>query len=217
MKIKENNTNNEILKIQNLEKDLKDVKDKQKNTSTKFKRKAILINHLRYLCSNGITVQEYVKNDPFPKIPFELRDSEEFFDYVKFNNYDLVKQGLNKNISYLYQYDYFKQTPIHWAAKLGYEKMLEMFLSYTRRCNIYDKNGRTPLYIAALNNQKRCVELLLDKGGNPFLTDKEGKKPEDVTTNTDIKILLQTTSEKPFNELNKEVVPKRYESNIIIM
>ena len=217
MKIKENNTNNEIIKIQNLEKDLKDVKDKQKNTSTKFKRKAILINHLRYLCSNGITVQEYVKNDPFPKIPFELRDSEEFFDYVKFNNYDLVKQGLNKNISYLYQYDYFKQTPIHWAAKLGYEKMLEMFLSYTRRCNIYDKNGRTPLYIAALNNQKRCVELLLDKGGNPFLTDKEGKKPEDVTTNTDIKILLQTTSEKPFNELNKEVVPKRYESNIIIM
>ena len=217
MKIKENNTNNEILKIQNLEKDLKDAKDKQKNTSTKFKRKAILINHLRYLCSNGITVQEYVKNDPFPKIPFELRDSEEFFDYVKFNNYDLVKQGLNKNISYLYQYDYFKQTPIHWAAKLGYEKMLEMFLSYTRRCNIYDKNGRTPLYIAALNNQKRCVELLLDKGGNPFLTDKEGKKPEDVTTNTDIKILLQTTSEKPFNELNKEVVQKRYESNIIIM
>ena len=217
MKIKENNTNNEILKIQNLEKDLKDAKKKKKNTSTKFKRKAILINHLRYLCSNGITVQEYVKNDPFPKIPFELRDSEEFFDYVKFNNYDLVKQGLNKNISYLYQYDYFKQTPIHWAAKLGYEKMLEMFLSYTRRCNIYDKNGRTPLYIAALNNQKRCVELLLDKGGNPFLTDKEGKKPEDVTTNTDIKILLQTTSEKPFNELNKEVVPKRYESNIIIM
>ena len=131
--------------------------------------------------------------------------------------FDLVKQALNKNIRYLYQYDYFKQTPIHWAAKLGYEKMLEMFLSYTRRCNIYDKNGRTPLYIAALNNQKRCVELLLDKGGNPFLTDKDGKKPEDVTTNTDIKILLQTTSEKPFNELNKEVFPKRYESNIIIM
>ena len=83
--------------------------------------------------------------------------------------------------------------------------MLDLFLLYSKRCNVYDKNMRTPLYIAALNNQKKCVELLLDRGGNPYLTDKDGKKPEDVTTNTDIKILLQTTSERPFNELNKEV------------
>ena len=55
-----------------------------------------------------------------------------------------------------------------------------------------------------MNNQKRCVELLLNKCGNPFLCDVDGKKPEDVTTDTDIKILLQTTTEKPFNEINKD-------------
>jgi len=115
----------------------------------------------------------------------------------------MVKQALEKNIRYLYQFDYFRQTPFHWASKLGYEKMLELFLKYSKRLNIYDKNLRTPLYIAALNNQKKCVEMLLEKGGNPFLPDKDGKKPEEVTTNTDIKILLQTTSEKPFSELNK--------------
>lgn len=82
--------------------------------------------------------------------------------------------------------------------------MLEMFLMFSRRCNIYDKNMRTPLYLAAMNNHKKCVELLLNKGGNPFLCDKDGRKPEDVTTNTDIKILLQTTNEKPFNEIYKE-------------
>ena len=76
---------------------------------------------------------------------------------------------------------------------------------------------RTPIYIAALNNQKRCVELLLDKGGNPFLADKDGKKPEDVTTNTDIKILLQTTAEKPFNELNRETPQKKYDKTIILV
>ena len=129
----------------------------------------------------------------------------------------MVSQALDKNPRYLFQYDYFKQTPFHWAAKLGYEKMLEMFLRYTRRCNIYDKNLRTPIYIAALNNQKRCVELLLDKGGNPFLADKDGKKPEDVTTNTDIKILLQTTAEKPFNELNRETPQKKYDKTIILV
>lgn len=116
----------------------------------------------------------------------------------------MVSQALDKSIKYLYQYDYFKQTAFHWAAKLGYLRMLEMFLTFSRRCNVFDKNLRTPLYLAAMNNQKKCVELLLSKGGNPFLCDKNGKKPEDVTTDTDIKILLQTTSEKPFNEIYKE-------------
>ena len=208
--------NKEIAKAEKFEKELKEAKEKQK-AEAKFRRKNILINHIKYLSSNGISIREYLDNDPFPTKPFELRGSEEFFDYVKFNNYDLVKQALNKSTKYLYQFDYFKQTAFHWAAKLGYDKMLDMFLRCSRRCNVYDKHMRTPLYIAALNNQKKCVELLLDKGGNPFLTDIDGKKPEDVTTNTDIKIMLQTTTEKPFNELNKEVNKKKYEDNIIIM
>ena len=195
---------------------MEENKEKQKIDSKKIRRKRILINHIKYLSSNGISMREFLENSPFPLKPFELRDSEEFFDYVKFNNYELVCQALAKSIKYLYQYDYFRQTPIHWAAKLGYEKMLELFLRYTKRINIYDKDLRTPLYIAALNNQKRCVELLLDKGGNPFFADINGKKPEDVTTNTDIKILLQTTSEKPFIEFLKESIQKkRNEHNIL--
>ena len=116
----------------------------------------------------------------------------------------MVKQALNITVKYLYQYDYFQQTAFHWAAKLGNLKMLDLFLTYSKRCNVYDKDMRTPLYLAAMNNQKRCVELLLNKGGNPLLVDKKGRKPEDVTTNTDIRILLQTTAEKPFSEIYKE-------------
>ena len=175
-----------------------------KHDPKKAKRKLILMEHIKYLSSNGIKVRDYLDKNPFPERPFELKGSEEFLDYVKFNNYEMVSQALDKSIKYLYQYDYFKQTAFHWAAKLGYERMLEMFLTFSRRCNVYDKNMRTPLYLAAMNNQKRCVELLLNNGGNPFLCDKNGKKPEDVTTNTDIKILLQTTNEKPFNEIYKE-------------
>ena len=36
-------------------------------------------------------------------------------------------------------------------------------------------------------------------------------KSKGIIDNTDIKILLQTTTEKPFNELNKEVEKKKYE------
>ena len=126
------------------------------------------MKHIKYLSSNGISLRDYLDKNPFPQRPFELRGSEEFFDYVKFNNIELVEQAIDKNPRYLFQYDYFKQTAFHWAAKLGYEKILELFLRYTKRINIYDKDLRTPLYIGALNNQKRCVEFLLDKGGNPF-------------------------------------------------
>ena len=197
-----NTTKKETRELKNYSKDI-DKKNPKQNLK-KFTRKLILLNHIKYLSSNGVTVRDYLDKNPFPQRPFELKGSEEFMDYVKFNNFEMVSQALDKSIKYLYQYDYFQQTAFHWAAKLGYERMLEMFLTFSKRCNIYDKKMRTPLYLAAMNNQKRCVELLLNKGGNPFLSDKDGKKPEDVTTNTDIKILLQTTSEKPFTDIYNE-------------
>ena len=197
-----NTTKKETRELKNYSKDI-DKKNPKQNLK-KFTRKLILLNHIKYLSSNGITVRDYLEKNPFPQRPFELKGSEEFMDYVKFNNFEMVNQALDKSIKYLYQYDYFQQTAFHWAAKLGYERMLEMFLTFSKRCNIYDKKMRTPLYLAAMNNQKRCVELLLNRGGNPFLCDKDGKKPEDVTTNTDIKILLQTTSEKPFTDIYNE-------------
>ena len=197
-----NTTKKETRELKNYSKDID--KKNPKQHLKKFTRKLILLNHIKYLSSNGVTVRDYLDKNPFPQRPFELKGSEEFMDYVKFNNFEMVSQALDKSIKYLYQYDYFQQTAFHWAAKLGYERMLEMFLTFSKRCNIYDKKMRTPLYLAAMNNQKRCVELLLNRGGNPFLCDKDGKKPEDVTTNTDIKILLQTTSEKPFTDIYNE-------------
>jgi len=197
-----NTTKKETRELKNYSKDI-DKKNPKQNLK-KFTRKLILLNHIKYLSSNGVTVRDYLEKNPFPQRPFELKGSEEFMNYVKFNNFEMVNQALDKSIKYLYQYDYFQQTAFHWAAKLGYERMLEMFLTFSKRCNIYDKKMRTPLYLAAMNNQKRCVELLLNRGGNPFLCDKDGKKPEDVTTNTDIKILLQTTSEKPFTDIYNE-------------
>ena len=197
-----NTTKKETRELKNYSKDI-DKKNPKQNLK-KFTRKLILLNHIKYLSSNGVTVRDYLEKNPFPQRPFELKGSEEFMDYVKFNNFEMVSQALDKSIKYLYQYDYFQQTAFHWAAKLGYERMLELFLTFSKRCNIYDKKMRTPLYLAAMNNQKRCVELLLNRGGNPFLSDKDGKKPEDVTTNTDIKILLQTTSEKPFTDIYNE-------------
>ena len=174
----------------------------------KQKRKRILINTIKYLSLNNISVNDYLLKKVFPSRPFELRGSEEFIDAVKFNNMDIIKQGLIRSKDYLNQYDYFKQTPLHWAAKLGYSDMLKLFLKYTKMVNTYDKEYRTPIFLAALNNHKKCVEILLEHGGNAFIKDKNGDLPETVTTDENIRLLLQASSDKQFSELN-EINKKR--------
>ena len=173
------------------------------------KRKRILINTIKYLSLNNVSVTDYLSKNIFPKKPYELRGSEEFMDAVKFNKIDIVRQGLMKNPNYLNQFDYFRQTPFHWAAKLGHYDLLKLFLSYSKMVNTYDKEFRTPIFLAALNNHKKCVELLLENGGNAFIKDKHGQLPEKVTTDESIRFLLQSSNDKQFQELN-EINKKRF-------
>ena len=79
--------------------------------------------------------------------------------------------------------------------------------------DLFDRRYRTPLYIAALNNQKECVELLLENGGNAFLADIDGNKPENITDDVNIKLILQTASEKQFTELIKINIPEPPSNN----
>lgn len=167
------------------------------------KRKRILISTIKYLSLNNVSVKDYLTKNIFPTKIYELRGSEEFLDAVKFNKIEIVKQALRKNPNYLNQYDYFRQTPFHWAAKLGHYDLLKLFLNYSKMVNTYDKEFRTPLYLAALNNHKKCVELLLENGGNAFIKDKNGNLPDSVTTDESIKILLQSSNDKQFQELNE--------------
>ena len=185
------------------EKEMMRIRKRAEINEKKLKRKRVLLNTIKYLSNNNISVKEYVSSQIFPTKPFELRGSEEFFDAVKFNDINVIKQALEKSEKYLIQFDYFKQTPIHWAAKLGHHEILKIFLKHTKMVNLYDKEYRTPIFLAALNNHKKCVELLLENGGNAFIKDKEGVLPEAASTDPSIKLLLQISTEKSFNELNE--------------
>jgi ankyrin repeat protein len=210
---KKNNSENSN-KVENKEEPDNHNKDKNDDSYKRFttkildehikkKRKRVLLNAIKYLSLNNITVEEYLAKKIFPSKPYELRGSEDFFDAVKFNNIDLVKQGLKRNMDYLNQYDYFLQTPFHWAAKLGYYDLLKVLLEHSKMINIYDRELRTPLYLAALNNHKKCVELLLEKGANAYLNDKNGEMADSITTDNSIKQLLQSSPDKPFVEINE--------------
>ena len=191
------------------EKELLRIRKRAEQYEKKMKRKRVLINAIKYLSYNNVPVNDFLHSTIFPTKPFELRGSEDFFDAVKFNDIRVVKQGLEMNKNFLVQFDYFKQTPLHWAAKLGHHEILKIFLKFTTMINIYDKEFRTPIFLAALNNHKKCVELLLENGGNAFIKDKEGKLPEAVTTDQNIKLLLQISTDKSFSELNEINKQKR--------
>ena len=203
-KVEEKNNDN-IIKVETGESLGYITKNKNKNVveDIKQKRKRILLNAIKYLSLNNVSVRDYLTKNIFPSRPYELRGSEEFFDAVKFNDIELVNQGLQRSHSYLNQYDYFRQTPIHWAAKLGYYDLLKVFVKYTKLINTYDRECRTPIFLAALNNHKKCVEILLENGGNAYIHDKNGDLPDKVTTDENIKFLLQASNDKQFGELNE--------------
>lgn len=149
-----------------------------------------------------------MKKPYFNSKPFNLRDSEFFLKAVKFNNYQIVEQALHKSNSYLYEYDYYKQTAFHWAAKLGNLKILKLLIQNGKCLNQYDLKLRTPLYLAALNNQKEAVKMLLENGGNPQIADVDGNKPVDVTTDEDIKKEIYNYLDKLYGNKEKKGINK---------
>lgn len=165
----------------------------------KNKRFTIYKHITEYLESNNVTMAELIENNPFQIKPFLIPGSKEFFEAVKFNEYDYVTSLLKKNVNYLFTIDYFGQTAYHWAAKFSDFKMMEILISFGKHHNQKDFKGRTPIYLAAINNNKDMCDFLLKNGANPFLKDKNDKSPADVTSDWDLKFFLKDHMSQPFN------------------
>lgn len=163
------------------------------------KRYTLFKEILIYLESNNITLDQLAKNDPFQHQPYMLPNSYDFFNAIKYHNYNYVTNTLEDNPNYLFTIDYFGQTPYHWAAKLGDIKMMEILISFGKHHNQKDFKGRTPIYLAAVNNNVDMCKYLLDNNANLFLRDKEDRSPADVAGNWDLKYYLKEQMSQPFN------------------
>ena len=152
--------------------------------------------------SNKISVENLYDKSMYPSKPFELLKADEFLEAVKFNNIEAVRDAIIKNKKFIYQFDYYKQTAYHWAAKLGYDEILTLLLSTNQKNNFFDNKMRTPLFLAAFYNQKICVDILLKNGADPFLTDISGKKPSEITEDETIRNMLHTAEELVYPDMN---------------
>jgi len=167
-----------------------------------FRFQKVIRSALTELYENNITINEYFNNNPFPKSHFSTSKSREFFDEVKLGNDKRVLELLALDRFLVYEYDHFKQTGYHWAAKRGLKSTLEILVSHGIHLNFFHLNKRTPLYLAAKNNHFEVCKYLLERGANPFLKSSNDKKPIDVCTDENIKRVLKVNMDN-INIINK--------------
>ena len=203
-------------KIDELNKNISDKEekekiDKNKNTNkenTKLKNKKItrrfkiLKECLMILKYNGITIKEFMKNNPFHSKPFQLNNSFEFIEAVKYEKIKEMETFLKANANLLYSYDYYRQTGFHWAAKKNYIKAIKLMIKYGNCVNLMDINHMTPLAICAKNNNLEMCQLLCENGANPFIPNNEGKIPVDLADDIKLKTYLLNWGDN-FSKLQK--------------
>ncbi|WP_370274077.1 ankyrin repeat domain-containing protein [Wolbachia endosymbiont of Phyllotreta cruciferae] len=83
------------------------------------------------------------------------------------------------------------KSSLHLAARLGNLKEVENLLREGADVNVKNDKGKTPLHFAAESGYQQVVQALLDKGANVNAKDKDGKTPLDLTTNEEIRTLLE--------------------------
>jgi len=169
----------------NKDKDNKNLKNKKLP-----RRFRILKENLMILKYNGITIKEFMKNNPFHSKPFQLNNSFEFIEAVKYEKIKEMDTFLKANANLLYSFDYYRQTGFHWAAKKNYLKALKLMIKYGNCVNLMDINHMTPLAICAKNNNLEMCQLLCENGANPFIPNNEGKIPVDLADDIKLKTYL---------------------------
>ena len=210
---KEKENENSLEKKDNL---IQKEKTKQKKPTRRFYR--CLKSVIKYLEMNSLTLDDYLHNNPFQTHPFSLPYSEDFFSAIKFKDYDFINKCLDNSYLYLYCFDYYNQTPYHWAAKLNDIKLLKILIKKEKYVNKKDNKGRIPLHFAALNNNYDCCKILIDNFGDSFVYDCYGKRPIDYAEEERVKIYLSESLEQPYNnkliKKNIQILFKKREEKI---
>ncbi len=78
--------------------------------------------------------------------------------------------------------DYKGRSPLHWAAKGGSPKCMQILTRYLVKVNAKDEEGRTSLHLAAKRGNLKIVRMLLDSGAEVNVTDNHGLTPMHYAT-----------------------------------
>lgn len=123
--------------------------------------------------------------------PYSKLGSWNFFQAVKNNDEELIFTLLYENKFLVHDFDYHKQTALHWAAKRNFSNLIPILIKYGAKVDFQDSSGRTPLHYASLHNHMESVIMLLKEQADPLVFDDLGKTPSQLTTSESINYYLK--------------------------
>ena len=187
------NIKNEEEKI-NTDSILTAIKEKRKNIDiykqslkNRFQKAVIQISN--FLKQRKITDDDL---NTYKKInhSFTYPETSMLIDAIKKKELNLCYQIVDNNKYIVLDFDYFYLTPLHWAVKRNFYKILPTLLDYGSMVDAIDVSGETALHIAVRNNYYDCACVLLFYIASPFVKDKSGKTPIECTKDFDMKNLM---------------------------
>ncbi len=95
----------------------------------------------------------------------------------------LIERGADVN----FKASTLETTPLHLAARKGYQSVVEVLLANHADINAKNKAGQTPLFFAVQSGQIKIVQMLIAAGADPNL--------RDVQDNTVLNFVIKTSPE----------------------
>ena len=155
---------NVILKIK--------VKLTKKNLFNKFKNALIFLSSK--LSNISIFISEVIEKYQKPRHSYYFPNSHDLFFAIKSKNIKLVDKLLDAEKYLVLDFDYFKMTALHLAAKYNFYQIIPKLFEFGSHMN--DKNyiGDTPLLISIKHKFMMSTIFLLLYMASPFTKDKDG-------------------------------------------
>ncbi|RZC34093.1 integrin-linked protein kinase, partial [Asbolus verrucosus] len=102
---------------------------------------------------------------------------EDIFQWCKDGNALQVRVWLDDTEHDMNQGDDHGFSPLHWAAKRGHTKIVEMLLLRGARVNATNRGDDTPLHLAAAHGHRDIVLMLLRQRADLNFTNEHGNTP----------------------------------------
>ncbi|XP_044272381.1 integrin-linked protein kinase [Tribolium madens] len=102
---------------------------------------------------------------------------EDIFQWCRDGNALQVRVWLDDTEHDMNQGDDHGFSPLHWAAKRGHTKIVEMLLLRGARVNATNRGDDTPLHLAAAHGHREIVLMLLRQRADVNFTNEHGNTP----------------------------------------